>query len=113
MIGRKVKSTYHRVEGTVIDWQPLSAGMCDVVVRTAEGKEIAIASTDLSPVDPRFPPLPTRAEAQEQNRVLMVHQLRQIRRNLINDFHRPWPGLEFGKTLLGQAVDAALDELGK
>jgi hypothetical protein len=38
--------------------------------------------------------------------------LRAIRASLVAEFYRPrWPGCEFGKTIIGRSIDAAIAEL--
>lgn len=65
MIGRKVESKWDNFTGRVIKWDPLSAAMCDTVVEDGNGKQLALGSHMLKPVDGGGP-LPTRAEAIKQ-----------------------------------------------
>jgi len=37
--------------------------------------------------------------------------LRSIREGLIADWHKPWPGCEHGKAILGMAIDRAIKDL--
>jgi hypothetical protein len=41
----------------------------------------------------------------------MIAQLLQIRAGLIQDWNKPWPGMNFAKGMLGQSIDAVLAEL--
>jgi len=51
MVGRIVESPYHGHRGEVIRWEPLSHAMCDVLVRTEDGREVWFGSGDLRPLD--------------------------------------------------------------
>ena len=110
MIGRKVKSGWHKIEGEVIRWEPLGAGMCDVLVREPSGREGWYSSSDLAPADGRGP-LPSRAVARRAADAAALAQLRAIRAQHVADFGRPWPGSEHGKVLIGRAVDGAIDAI--
>lgn len=110
MVGRRVKSDFFRMRGTAIKWEPLGASMTDVLVREDDGRECWYGSHDLQP-DDEWGPLPSRADAQERARVQTIAQLEAIRAQLIAEWHRPWPGAEFGKALIGQSIDGALKEL--
>lgn len=110
VIGRKVKSSWHRMTGVVLEWNPLSAAMTDVRVREDGGRECWYSSSDLAPDDDAGP-LPSRAVAREWARVRALDDLLVIRAQHISDFHKPWPGLEYGKTIMGQSIDGAIREL--
>lgn len=40
-----------------------------------------------------------------------IKSLRAARERLIAGWHKPWPGMEFGKAHVGQMIDAALADL--
>jgi hypothetical protein len=113
MIGRKVK-TFWGETGEVIDWKPLQYNMCDVTVKhdlkPYPGYVCTHGSTSLRPID-GLGPLPSRAEAREAARVETLRSLKTIRAQHVRDFYKPWPGLEFGKAILGKSIDNAIAEL--
>lgn len=41
----------------------------------------------------------------------ILASLKAIREKHLADWHRPWPGMEFGKALFGQMVDGAIREV--
>jgi len=114
MIGRHVKSAWHGLtDGEIVKWEPLGAAMTDVLVRdTATGKESWYASYGLTPIDGKGP-LPSRSKAQERNRQAMETSLEAIRAQHVKEWHKPWPGAEFGKAILGRSIDAALADVRK
>lgn len=107
---RLVKSDWHRTRGEVIEWEPLSAAMCDTLVRDENGRECWYGSGDLKP-DDGWGPLPSRAEAREQARTKAATQLEAMRAQLIAEWHKPWPGAEHGKALVGMMIDGAIADL--
>lgn len=112
MVGRKVKSTWYGFTGTVTFWNPYNSASCDVLVRKDDGQECWYASESLAPADD-LGPLPSRAEAREQNRRETLAQLEAIRAQHVADFAHPWPGAEFGKVIVGRALDGAIEEVSK
>ena len=51
-------------------------------------------------------------EAARKNRnAPILEKLRAIRAQHVADFNKPWPGCEFGKTLVGQMIDKAIRDL--
>lgn len=110
MIGRKVQSKWQRIQGVVIKWEPLGAALCDVLVQRDEGGPIWVASSELEPVD-GLGPLPLREEARKQNNHCTLVYLRNIRGRLVNELKNPWPGAEFGKVILGNALNKAIKEI--
>lgn len=120
MLGRRVRVPYAGA-AEVVRWEPLGSGLCDTLVRLADGTELWVGSGDLRPLDGRGP-LPARAEVQRLADVEALAQLRAIRGQLVRkdpqgryrlagDFARPWPGAEHGKGLVGQALDGAIAEV--
>lgn len=109
MIGRKVQSKWQRIQGVVIKWEPLGAALCDVLVQRDEGGPIWVASSELEPMDD-LGPLPLREEARKQNNHCMLAYLRNIRGRLVNELKNPWPGNEFGKSIIGKALDNAIGD---
>lgn len=112
MIGRRVASAWDRVEGIVAQWNPLISGACDTVVTRDDGSQIAIASRMLKPADGKGP-LPCAIEVRKQARRAQAAQLREIQAQFKRDFRKPWPGAEFGKVLIGRAIDGALKDSEK
>lgn len=111
MIGRKVSSAWHKLTcGTVERWKPCRTSMCDVLVRHEDGATCWYASSDLKPAD-GLGPLPSRAVAREVARQKALASLRVIRAQHVRDFHKPWPGCEFGKAHFGQMLDGAIKTL--
>ena len=108
MEGRRVRAPWDGV-GVVVKWKPLSSGMCDSLVRFEDGREVWHASHTLRPVEGR--PLPSRAEAREEADRRTLAQLQAIRGRLVNEWHRPWPGAEHGKAMVGKAIDGAIEEV--
>jgi hypothetical protein len=87
---------------TVLKWEPLSAAMTDALVELPDGRQMWVASHTL----------PGWAGLRQRVREIAVEtqrqQLLQIRANFVAEWHRPWPGCEFAKALIGRAIDAAL-----
>lgn len=53
-------------------------------------------------------------EAAERKRVRnapIIASLEAIRARHIRDWHKPWPGCEHGKAIIGMSIDAALQAL--
>jgi len=109
MIGRRV-SSWHGEAGTVIKWEPLGAAMCDCLVAQDDGREVWHSSTSLRPIDDKGL-LPSRRQAQVQADVTALASLRSIRADHVAKFHKPWPGCEHGKAIIGQALDGAIAEV--
>jgi hypothetical protein len=110
MKGRKVFA--RGVAGTVSQWEPLSSGMCDALVTFEDGRSCWFASHELRPNDD-LGPLPSRSGAIEIARAVSERQLKAIRAQHVADFHKPWPGCEHGKAIVGLALDGALAEVAK
>lgn len=114
MIGRKVASPWYRLtSGTVTDWQPTSAAMCDcLVVDDCNGAVCWYSSRDLRPIDGKGP-LPSRKEAKKRAEAETLTSLRAIREIMVKEIRerKPWPGCEHGKAILGMAVDGAIADL--
>lgn len=98
------------MSGVVLEWDPLTAGMCDVRVQEDGGRECWYASSDLAPAD-GLGPLPRRDVAREWARVRALEDLQAIRAQHIRDFYKPWPGAEHGKAIIGQSIDGAIRAL--
>jgi len=109
MIGRHVESKWHGLaDGEIIQWAPFGAAMTDVLVRdVGSGRLSWYASHGLTPIDGNGP-LPSRAEVRESRRGEMQASLEKIRAQHVQDWNQPWPGAEFGKAIVGRAIDAAL-----
>ena len=111
MIGRHVTSTWHKFKGVVLRWEPLGSAMCDVLVQRDDGSEVWwFASSDLKPTDD-LGPLPCRHEARERVDREALASLKSIRASLVAEWNKPWPGAEHGKSIVGQALDGAINEV--
>lgn len=53
-----------------------------------------------------------KRRAEEADKAEQIGSLRKILRDHVEDFHRPWPGLDFAKTHFGNMVLNALERLG-
>lgn len=79
MIGRRVQSKYHGVSGPVVRWEPLGAGMCDVLVHDdISHEDIWLASHNCQPIDGKGG-LPDRRAACERARLEAIRSLEGIR----------------------------------
>jgi hypothetical protein len=83
--------------------------MCDVLIEV-DGHHIAVASSDLRPLEGESP-LPSRREAIAKSNAIALWSLRAIRDQLVSDWNKPWPGAEHGKALVGMSIDGAIAEL--
>lgn len=117
MVGRRVfQRGYPDCQGTVTKWTPLTAALCDVLIKFDKPNQYGhsecwFASTEVLPVD-SAKPLPNRKTVIEENRQKTISQLKDIRQQFIEeDFRKPWPGMEFGKSHLGNAISAAIEQL--
>lgn len=111
MNGREVRAPWDGV-GVVVKWEPLSSGMCDTLVRFEGGREVWHASHTLRPVGLLAGiPLPNRAEARAEADRRTLAQLQAIRGRLVDEWHRPWPGAEHGKALVGKGIDGAIEKV--
>lgn len=106
MIGRKVTG-WQCSSGEIIRWTPLSASLCDVLILLENGTECWFSSDSLKPVDDKGPLL-SRNEFRRTTDKITLKQLQQIRDDLIRDFNKPWPGMEFGKAHMGIALNQAI-----
>lgn len=110
LVGRRVRSAYYRAEGVVEAWEPWGPNLCDALVVLDDGRKMWLASHCLEPVDGQGP-LPSKAAWCEARRAETKAQLEAIRAKLVAEWHEPWPGQEFGKVILGNAIDRALERL--
>ena len=110
MKGRRVKSLLCGSTGTVLQWDPLTTSMCDVLVQHDDGTECAHPSNNLRPID-GLGPLPSRLEARIAADELALTRLEKIRDDHIRDFHKPWPGCEHGKALVGMGITGAIEDI--
>jgi hypothetical protein len=95
--------------GVVVKWDPCSAAMCDAFVVFRDGSECWHSSHEFQP-DDDLGPLPSREEARKVAREESVCTLREIRAQHVRDFHKAWPGAEFGKAHFGMMVDGAIGD---
>jgi hypothetical protein len=112
LVGRAVK--VRGQEGIVVEWEPLGAGMTDALVEHENGKRVWYASHEFRPIDGKGS-LPTRETARREADALAAKQLRSIKEGFIREIerHEPWPGMEFGKGMLGKALNEAIEEVDK
>jgi hypothetical protein len=96
-------------QGTVARYEPLGAGMCDVLFSGDDGREVWVASHECKRLDGSA--LPSRRSLIEQADRERLRSLRMIREQHIQEFHKPWPGMEFGKAHFGQMIDAVLGDI--
>jgi len=110
LVGRVVK--VRGQEGIVVEWEPLGSGMTDALVELEDGKRIWHSSHELRPIDGKGP-LPTREAARREADALAEKQLREIKKGFVREIerHEPWPGMEFGKGMLGKALNEAIEEV--
>ena len=100
-----VRVTYRLEERMVTRYEPLHAGMCDVLLDDA----LWVASHECRYLDGT--PLLDRREAIRAANIAAIRSLRMIRADLVREWHRPWPGCEHGKAIVGMAIDGAIAEL--
>lgn len=110
MINRRV--TVPGTTGTVVEWQPLGPALCDILVREDSGRMCWYASHAVGVAD-GLGPLPSRRDAQAAADAKALVMLRAIRKQHVAEFHKPWPGAEHGKAIVGRAIDAALAEVSR
>ena len=113
-LGRKVTTVWGKVGaiGEIVRWEPLGSGMCDTFVHWEDGSECWYSMSDLRPADGKGP-LSNRQDAREVADSQALRSLKAIREQHVKDFHRPWPGLEYGKAILGKSIDGAIQEVEK
>jgi len=106
VIGRVVR--FRGELGVVTAWEPLGPAMTDARVRLHDG-DIWVSSRELAPADDQGP-LPARDAAIAAARAERRAALLVIRSGLVREIQErtPWPGCDFGKALIGRAIDAAL-----
>lgn len=94
--------------GVIVQYQPFGGSMCDVLIQFSDGYECWYSSTERGLRDV----VPDRRWIQELRRLESITQLEAILENFIKvEFYKPWPGCEFGKTLIGNGIVGALEEL--
>lgn len=83
--------------------------MTDVRVHdVATGRDCWYASHSLTPIDD-LGPLPSRREAQARASIERLAALREIHNRHVADWHKPWPGAEHGKAIIGCAIVGAIE----
>lgn len=110
MVGRAVRARGR--DGTVEQWEPLGAAMCDALVRFEDGSRCWFASHELRPAD-ALGPLPSRSGARKIAEGEALTRLRAIRADHVRDFAKPWPGANFGKAIVGMSIDAAIKSFSR
>lgn len=112
MVNRRI--IVRGLRGTVIQWEPLSMQMCDALIRFDDGSECWYASHELRP-EPGDAlagiPLLDRTEARQDNDRRMKAQLEAIAVQHKKQMGKPWEGAEFGKAIIGKAIQGALDDV--
>ena len=109
--GRRIETAYGEI-GEIIQYDPFSSGMCDCLIRRENGLECWYAAHMLKPLDDGGQAaLPNRLELIERRKIESIAQLEAIKEKFIReDFHKPWPGQEFGKATIGNAINGALEQ---
>lgn len=112
MVGRRVQANdWGSPTGVVVEWTPLSAALCDALLLLDSGSECWFSSASLKPIDGKGP-LPNRNTVIKENKEKTLAQLKEIKQQFIEeDFYKPWPGMEFGKAHLANAINAAIEQL--
>jgi hypothetical protein len=109
----RVRDSYGAAHGyfaVVVKWEPLGAGMCDALLRfDADGYEIWVSTHTLTPCDGL--PRQSRTDAIREAEERTLAQLEAIRADHIRGFHKPWPGAEHGKAIVGNALTNAIDDV--
>ena len=108
MIGRRIVDGSRA--GIITQWEPLGAALTDVLVKFDDGSLCWFASHTLKPSDGAGP-LPSRREARERADRQLLSSLERIRQQHVDDWSRRWPGVEFGKAILGRSLDAAIQDV--
>lgn len=112
MISRRI--IVRGLRGTVIQWEPLSMQMCDCLICFDDGSECWYASHELRPEPGDVLagiPLPDRAEARRDNDRHMKAQIEAIAVQHRREMGKTWEGAEFGKAIIGKAIQGALDDV--
>lgn len=76
----------------------------DYICRGANGNLVSVPAQNIRDED-----MAAHRRKHEQALQIQRTQLRAIRRGLVADWNEPWPGAEFGKGILGQAIDGAIE----
>ena len=95
--------------GTVRQYDPLASSMCDVLVGHDDGSSCWYASAELCRTDGA--PIPDRWVVRKQADICALAALQAIRARHVAEFDRPWPGANFVKAIIGQALDGAIDHV--
>lgn len=107
--GRAVHEAWGTKAGTIVRWEPFTHAMNDVLLREEGGREIWTSMHGLRPADGNGP-LPSRHRINEMRDREVAKQLDVIHARLMSDAHTRWPGMEFGKVHLSNAILRAKGE---
>ena len=107
MVGRYVK-TFEGDIVKVVQWDTRATGRCDTLVEYADGRQMAHNSRSLRPTldDPR--PIPERRPAWATDAEVRDTAAQMRNELLTTELHTRWPGVEFGKGILGKMCDDIL-----
>jgi hypothetical protein len=112
MVGRVVRDAWAGVEGRVVRWEPLGAGMTDTLVERPNGSLVWVSSHSLKATDAAGP-LPSRQDARHAADLEAARSLEAIRAKHVAEMGEPWPGAEFGKGIIGMAITGAQKDVKK
>ena len=101
--------TWRGERGMVERYDPLGTSMCDVLLQPETGESFWVSSHECKRLDGSS--LPSRREILKESDRERKASLLKIRADHIRDWHKPWPGMEFGKAHFGQMIDAALKDI--
>jgi len=101
--------TFRGQKASVLRYEPLCSGMCDTTIQLEDGSILAVGSREVKYPDGK-PYFRDRLEVLREAHRDMLSSLRIIRDQHIRDFNRPWPGCNFAKAILGNAINGAISE---
>jgi len=96
---------------TIEEWAPFGVALCDVRVRSGEGRVYWTSLHTLRPKD--GVPFPRRLEVSKMRDEEILVSLKKERAGLVEEIHsgRRWPGCEFGKAIIGRSIDGAIADV--
>jgi len=96
--------------GTVVDYRPLGSAMCDCLVEfDGSGYRCWFSSNGLERIDGGT--IPDRQKLLRQADEDALRSLLVTRERHIAAWSKPWPGAEFGKSIVGSSIDGAIAEI--
>lgn len=113
ILGCRVVSTWHNVEGVVVQYDP-SGGMCDALVERDDGSRGWISLSDCNSANGGAP-LPVRREVRAEMHADKMTILQVILEQFLEEDvvgGRRWPGCEYGKIHVGASLITAIRDGG-